>query len=93
MKDKFTQLLTSIESAIYDQALGLQLGWRDGERLNTQYCLGYRAALLYMLGVARNVERGIHKEYTPLVYSAAATEFERFTRAFEEFAIAGKIKR
>ena len=43
----FEQLLRSIEDEIYNFSLELQL--KKEEKLNTDFCLGYRCALNYML--------------------------------------------
>ena len=94
MKDKFTLLLNAIENEIFDQALTLQLAHIDGEQPNNSYYLGYRAALLSLLGKARNIERDSRRDrYLPVIYAASVTEFDRFVRAYEEFAISGKIKK
>ena len=94
MKDKFVQLLREIESEIFDQALRLQLNRVDNLAVNDDYALGYRAALLSLLGKARNIERQRTADrYIPTIYAAASTEFERFCRAFEQFAITGKIEK
>ena len=94
MKDKFTRLLNEIENEIFDQALKLELSYIDGEHANNAYFLGYRAALLSLLGKARNIERDRREDrYLPVIYAASVTEFERFVRAYEDFAVSGKIKR
>ncbi len=92
MKDKFALLIAAIENEIYDQALTLELTRLDGETANSSYFLGYRAALLSLLAKARNIERDRREDrYLPVIYAASATEISRFVRAYEAFAVSGKI--
>ncbi len=94
MKDKFELLVKEIENEIYDQALKLQIAHLDNESVNNSYFLGYRAALLSLLGKARNIMRNrLEDEFLPLIYTAAAPDLPYFIKAFEEFAVTGKIKK
>jgi hypothetical protein len=93
-KDRFYTLISSIENEIETLAINYRLAMLNGhaDNLDSGYLLGYRAACLRLLGIARSIEerdrRHIPEWHRSLgdVYAASSIEHWRtFVEAYEEY--------
>lgn len=99
-KDRFHTLTFAIEQELDTLAMNYRLAMLNGHshNLDEGYLLGYRAACLRLLGIARSLDERDRRHTSEWhqnladVYCAAAIEhWSRFVPAFEEYVKSSPI--
>lgn len=70
----FYQLKKAIETEVFNLAIELQAHMLADEKINTDFFLGYRSALLYMQSTAQNIEYHRFRDFEHIVSGAGAGE-------------------